>query len=309
MHRTDTNHWPANLALLLAMLLWGSSFVALKLAFQAFQPLTVIFARLLVASLCCLPFLGLLRGVQLRRQDLKYLALMALLEPCLYFLFEANALANTTASQAGMVTALLPLLVAVAAGLLLHERVTPRNAAGFALAVLGAAWLSLSAEASADAPNPLLGNLLEFLAMVCAAGFIVTLKRLTHNYGPLFLTAVQAVVGSLFYLPLLFLPATAWPATPEPVPILAVLYLGSCVTLGAYALYTYGISRLPATQSAAFVNLIPVFTVILSALLLGERLSVAQVAMGCTVFAGVWLARAPASAEAVHPAPAGEEQG
>ena len=78
---------------------------------------------------------------------------------------------NTSAAQAGMITALLPLLVAMGAYVFLHERITRTTLAGFLLAVVGAVWLSLAGEASSSAPAPLLGNFYEFLAMLCAMGY------------------------------------------------------------------------------------------------------------------------------------------
>ena len=103
------------LSLILAMLLWGSSFIALKLAFQVYDPMVVIFSRMLIASLCLLLILPTIWRFEYRRGDSKYLLLMAICEPCLYFLFEAAALENTSAAQAGMITSLLPLMVALGA--------------------------------------------------------------------------------------------------------------------------------------------------------------------------------------------------
>ena len=76
-----------------------------------------------------------------------------------------------------------------------------------------------------------------------------------------------------------------------PVPALAVVYLGSFVTLGAYLCYNYGVSKIPASQASAFVNLIPVFTVILGFAILGERFSVWQYAASVLVLAGVFLSQ------------------
>ena len=294
----------AILSLTAAMFLWGSSFVALKLAFQQYDPMFVIFARMALASVCFLPFLFKYRPVLPRRRDLKYFLFMALCEPCLYFLFEAAALQNTTASQAGMITAMLPLLVAVAARFFLKEHITGKTMAGFVLAITGAVWLSISGESSEGAPNPPLGNFLEFLAMVAATGYIITLKRLTRDYSPFFLTAVQAFIGALFFLPFLSLPSTTLPAQFHPVSAGAVLYLGTAVTMGAYGLYNFGVSRLPASQASAFVNLIPVFTVFLGWLILGETFTAPQYIASIAIFAGIFLSqsgsgREPLSKEAL----------
>jgi drug/metabolite transporter (DMT)-like permease len=168
---------------------------------------------------------------------------------------------------------------------------TRQTLAGFGVAIVGASWLSLAGQPSAEAPNPILGNFLEFLAMVCATGYIISLKRLSARYSPFFLTAVQAFVGSVFFFPFLFLPATAIPERFDPMPAMAIVYLGAIVTLGAYGLYNYGVSRIPVSRASVFFNLIPVFTVIMGALILEERFSFFQYIASGLVFLGIYLSQ------------------
>lgn len=283
--------WIPIAGMIVAMFIWGSSFVALKLAFRGYDPMVVIFARMFVASICFLPFLVRFRRVSVRPSDLKYMLFMGICEPGLYFLFEAKAIQYTTASQAGMITTTLPLIVAAAAALFLGERVTRQTLVGFSVAIAGACWLSMGAEATASAPNPPLGNFYEFLAMICATGYIITLKRLAASYPPFFLTGIQAGIGTVFYFPLLFLPSTALPSAHPAIPLLAVIYLGTLVTLGAYGLYNFGLSRIPANQASAYINLIPVFAILLDWLVLGQTLTVGQYLASAMVFAGVFLSQ------------------
>lgn len=283
--------WLPVASLLLAMLLWASSFVALKLAFRSYHPMVVIFGRMFIASLCFLVFIPSFRRIRFRRRDLKYLVIMAVCEPCLYFVFEAKAMEYTTASQAGMITAMMPLLVAVLAWTFLRERVSPLTLVGFMMAIAGACWLSLASVSDAYAPNPMLGNFYEFIAMICAAGYTVALKHLSADYPPLFMTAFQAFLGSLFFFPFLLLPQTTLPTEFILVPALAILYLGVFITLAAYACYNFGVSRVPASQAAGFVNLIPVFAVILAMLILGETMNFQQYLASGLVFIGVLVSR------------------
>jgi len=286
---TKDHHLLPTISLIVAMFLWASSFVALKLAFQSYQPMQVIFGRMMIGSLCFVIFIPTFRKINWRRHDLKYFLFMGICEPCLYFLFEAKALQLTSASQAGMITAMLPLLVAILAWSWLKESISRQTLAGFSLAIIGACWLSLASEISISAPNPLLGNFFEFLAMVCAAGYTVSLKHLTNNYPPLFLTAFQAFIGALFFFPFLFLPGVGFSIAWETTSALAVIYLGTFITLGAYGCYNYSVSRIPASRAAGYINLIPVFGVILGMLILGDTLNLSQWLACGLVFCGVWL--------------------
>lgn len=279
------------LALVLAMLLWSSAFIVLKNLLAVWGPGQVIFGRMLVASACFLMLWPFWRNIGYRTGDWRWFIAMGLAEPCLYFLFEAHALNYTSAGQAGMITATLPLLVSITAFLFLGERISRRQLSGFLIAILGVVVLTLSGERTAAAPCAWLGNLLEFGAMLCASGYVIALKHLSARYSPLFLTALQAFTGVVFFAPLALL---------EPLPSVvgvtqwcSLLYLGACVTLGAYLLNNWAITRLPVTQASAFSNLIPVFTLFLAYWWLGERMTLLQLLASGVVLLGVIISQKP----------------
>jgi len=280
----------AVVCLIVAMALWGSSFIALKWAFAELPALWVIFARMALGSLVFLLAWRWRGRIRYRAGDWRYLLGLAACEPCLYFIFEALALQNTSAAQAGMITALLPLLVAMGAFVFLRERISRTTLAGFLLAMCGAIWLSLAGNADAHAPSPLLGNFYELLAMLCAMGYTLLLKHLSARYSAFILTAMQAFIGSVFFLPLALLSAPM-PASISPLGLAAVAYLGVVVTVGAYGLYNYGVSQMPASQASGFTNLIPLFTLVFAMLLLGERLNAMQMLAAALVFGGVALSQ------------------
>ncbi|MEO4027263.1 DMT family transporter [Chromobacterium vaccinii] len=280
------------LALTLAMFLWSSAFIVLKYVFQFYHPLAVLFARMAIATLCLLPLaMGGRIAWHYRKGDWPWLLAMGLCEPCLYFLFEANALMHTSASQAGVITATLPMMMAVGAALFLHERQPRQVWLGIALSFAGVIWLSMDSQAGPGAPDPLLGNALEFCAMICASGYVLIAKRLSVRYSPLALTGVQTLAGCAWFGLAMLTPWGVWPDKLLLVPSLWVLYLGAAITLGAYGLYTWAVSRIPVARAGAFNNLIPVFTVAMAWLLLDEKLQAWQGAAGALVFAGVWLSQ------------------
>ena len=280
-----------SLCLILAMFLWGSSFVAMKLAFQDYHPMVVIFGRMAVASLAFLCFLPRFKTIHIRRQDWHLLAIMAVSEPCLYFFFEALALQNTSAAQASMITAMLPLLITMASVCFLGERSSKKTLIGLFLAMGGAILLSLSGTANEQAPAPLLGNFYEFMSMICATAYTIAIKRLTAFYPPLFLTAIQAWTGALFFAPFLALPQVPLPHSFLILPLSAILYLGLAVTLVAYGLYNFSLAHMEASKSSIFITLIPLFTLLLSRILLQESFTLLQYIGGFTIFSGVILSQ------------------
>ncbi len=274
---------------ILAMLIWASSFIALKIALNSMPAMSVIFFRMLIASLLFAFFYKKFKDIKIQKEDWKFIIFMVICEPGLYFVFEAKALVYTSAAQAGVIASVMPLITAFGAGIFLKEKITKALIIGSILAMLGATWLSLSATAQSYAPNPLLGNFLEALAMSCGAGYALSLKHLSKKFSALFLTAIQAFGGLLFFLPLSIF---EWSSLSLEVDgVLAVLYLGIVVTMGGYGLFNYSLTLIPASKASSFINLIPAFTLILAFIILGERLNVYQLMATALIFLGVFVSQ------------------
>jgi drug/metabolite transporter (DMT)-like permease len=280
---------PASLCLLIATFLWGSSFVALKYTINSYDPIFVIFMRMLITLLISLCLWRWIKRFDYQRGDWKYLLSMSLAEPCLYFLFEGYALQYTSASQAGVLVSSLPLIVAFLAFYMLKERLSKAILVGFTLCIAGGLLLTYMSPSSNDASNPILGNSLEFLAMICAAYYSVSLKRLSLRYSPLSLIALQGFSGTLFFAPLLFF--TGLPEVHNTDALLGIVYLGTFVTLGGYGFYNYALTKVSVLTAAAYSNLIPVFSLLLSAILLGEVLNSHQWLSILIIFIGVVISQ------------------
>lgn len=283
-------------ALIIGMTAWASSFIGLKFALTAYSPFEVVAGRMLVASIICSPFIRPLFSVL--KDKRKFLILLAgiLCEPCLYFLFETSALRYTSSAQAGMVLAIMPLCVGFCAWILLKEKQTMQAWIGFVLAFFGVFWLSFSGESSQSAPNPFLGNMLELGAVFCGVGYTLSCRSLTAGMSPWVFTAAMAFGGTIFYIPLTFLPIEFSPVIldveiPEWMPLFAIFYLGMVVSLLGYGFYNYGIAKLSATEAAAYINLIPVITLFIGVCFLQEHLTAEQYIASALILGGMVLSQ------------------
>jgi drug/metabolite transporter (DMT)-like permease len=277
------------LCLIGAVLLWGTSFAAMKTALAGFAPMAVVWIRMVLGTAVLLPFWHKVPKPVYRRGDWKWLVLLGLFEPCLYFLLEGFAINLTTSSQAGMVSAIVPLLVAAGAWLFLKERLPLPAIVGLVVSVGGVIVLSLAGAPGQNAPAPALGNTLELLAMFSAAGYMLVLKRMSSRYDPWFLTGVQSFMGTLFFLPgaLLSNPVT-WLTAPRSAWI-GALYLGLFVTVGGLGLYNMAVSRMHASRAVMAINLIPLVAVVAGWLVLGEALAPIQGVACAAIVGGVVL--------------------
>ena len=280
----------ALLALAGAVLLWGTSYAAAKTALQQVSPATLIGLRMLLASLVLLPFWSRLPRPRYQAGDGRWLLVLGLLQPCLYFLCEVQALRHTSSAQAGTIAALVPLFVAVMARIWLGERLRTPALLGLLASLAGVILLSLAAVGSVAAPDPLLGNSLQLMAMLCAASYMVLLKRLSDRYDTWWLTGVQNLLGVLFYLPAVWLARDSL-LTVDLQGWLATGYLGGIVTLGGFGLYNMALRVLPASEAALSINLVPLLAILVGWLLLGEAMTPLQSLAALLILGGVVISQ------------------
>ncbi len=283
---------------------FGLSFVATKYALRGFEPQLLAFLRFALAG-------GLLWVVwRLRpgrerasRAELKRLALLGLVTPALYFTLEIQGIARTSASEAAIIIAAIPIFVSALSALVLGERTARLQWAGIALSFAGVVGLmQFGAEAGG---GRLAGNLLVLGAAFAAAVYSLMARRLLLTRSALFVTTFQNLFGALFLLPLALLEmAVAGVRTPTGTAVGAVLYLTLLCSMAAYLLLNYAFRFLEASRVAVFINLTPVVAVVGAYLLLGERLTAAQVAAAVVVIVGVWVTNSGRPAKAKPEAPA-----
>lgn len=280
---------PVILALGVTVLLWGSSFPVAKIVLRGMTPITYIFLRFTVASF----LFGLLMLKKFRRLPLRIhlkLFLIALFEPTLYFLFETSGLQYTSASSASLIIAGVPGMVALLAGIFLKERLNLQQWAGVILAIFGVVLLVGFDDNAAYADSSLLGNALILLAVVSTAFYMIIARHISGEVGVLELTFYQVVYGMIQLLPLYLIFED--PVVLSEIPfesIGAFFFLVFGATIVAFLCYNYAISKIHVSRAAVFINGIPLVSVIVSAILLGERLGVNQFIGGAVVIAGVTL--------------------
>ena len=278
---------PVMMLLVLCYALWGGGMIAMKYAFESFDVLHVVFARVAFAALFYLSLFPKWYRLPYEKGDWKYLLLLVLFEPCLFFLFETFSMKYTTASQGGVVAACFPLCTAVAAWLFLKEKLTGRTIVAIVLAVIGVGGASWFAEEDARAVNPLFGNLLMFGAVLSSSGYAVCVRFISRRYGFLCISAIQAIGGALVFAPSLFF--SSLPREVTPAALGGLLYMGIAVGILAYLLLNVSLRHLQAGVVSLFGNLIPVFTLLFAFFFLGETVNVPQMACVGLALAGVLL--------------------
>lgn len=278
------------LALALAILFWGFSFVATKIALQSFTPFCLIFFRFIVASLFFIPLLYRRGLPRLTGQNLRHLALLAVFQPGLYFTFETIGLQYTSATKTSLIIATIPVVVLMLSMIFLKERLRLMNALGVAISLAGVSLL-IFGGGSTGLGGSFFGDMLILGAVLSASIYMIMTRRLGQSISPLQITGMQIIFGAMIFLPAFLwdLPRLHWSEVSSDS-LTALILLTLFATIGAFLCYNFALSRIPAARAAVCINAIPLITTFGAWLLLDERLSVMQCIGGIIVLSAVYLA-------------------
>ena len=278
----------AYLSITIAVILYGTTLTATKICLNYYTTSQLMTFRLLISAILFIPFLfSIYKNIRIEKRDILLILLMVLCEPCLYFIFETNALKYTTSGQAGIVSALEPVLLLIGARIVLKEKFIKIVYLGLAIAIAGSVMLSLSSDVSELAPRPLLGNFLELIAIILTDTCVITTKYLMDRYPPFFLAGIAVIGGAIFFSILNISTHSSFHLVLNPS-LFLVIYLG-ILTVVAYALYNFAICTLPASKFSPFLFLLPVAAVLFGWFFLGETINIKQFLACILVFSGIYI--------------------
>lgn len=212
--------------------------------------------------------------------------------------FFFHALQNTSADNGALIMATNPLLTALLAALLLGEKITGRHLVALPVALVGVAVVISNGNLEhLDHFQVAKGDLLMLCANLAWAAFNVATRRYMPKASPVGNTALMMSAGALI-LTLIALGGHAPLTVPGWHATLAMAMMVVGGTVVAYLFWNLGIQHLGAGRAALFLNLTPVFAMLVSGLL-GTLPSLAQITGGLIVLAGVSLAMLPGRQRAV----------
>ncbi|MDQ0226592.1 DMT family transporter [Metabacillus niabensis] len=270
-------HFVASVKVILAMIIVGSSVVAGKLLAQSFPVFLASELRFLVATIIMVPILIRIEGFpSIQKREMLILFLQGLFGVFLYSIFMLYGLTFTTAIEAGIITSTIPAVTGGLAFLFLKERLTKSVSVGILLAVLGTLIINVVGSASdiERGSSPIFGNLLIFGAVICEALFIILGKFVSQRVSPLAISTIVSVLGTILFLPLSLYEGAKFNF--EGVTMAEwglILYFGIVVTVIAFILMYQGVSKVPASTVGVLTGVLPISSVILSVLILGEKIS------------------------------------
>lgn len=288
--------WPIYFKLVLVALLWGGTFIAGRLLAESLSPLMSAIGRfglaVFILILLTIKLEGRLPKLSLRQVAITFT--LGLTGIFTYNLFFFTALSEMPASRTALFVAFNPIATAVLVSLLYREKISFQKLLGIFVAVLGALTvisnghlLTVIQDISQAFGH---GEFSMLCAVISWAIYTVVGRKALLGLSPLVSTTYAAIWGLLLLLMM-------WLFSPN-VQVLSELNWKVCAAIGYLAIfgtvipfiwYYQGIKKIGAAQTSVFTNFVPLFGVLLGALLLNEQISSSMLLGGALVIIGVVL--------------------
>jgi drug/metabolite transporter (DMT)-like permease len=276
----------------LAMIFWAFSFIWFKIANKTFQPITIVFLRLVIAIIILTSYLLVKKKfVKIRKEDRKLFLMLAAFEPFFYFLGESFGLTYVSATVGSVLISTIPVVATIGAWIVFRERLKIINYIGIIVSFVGVVIFVINRDGSLT--FNMKGLALLMLAVFSASGYNLTLSRLVGGYEPVFIVNVQNILGAILFLPVfLIFNLKTFLNTPFTLgsftPVIELAVFASC---GAFILFAYSVRNLGITRANVFTNFIPIFTAFFSFFILGDKLTYQNITGMMIVIAGLIMSQ------------------
>jgi drug/metabolite transporter (DMT)-like permease len=275
--------------MLVTSFLWGGNFVVAKTLVAHASPMTLTTVRWFIAIIVLVPLVWWKeKKLVPPKQAIVPLLLMGVTGVALFNIFQFLALERTTSTNAGLISTMNTISIALFSFVLLKEKITKWQLSAMVLSLFGVVLVLSKGNWQLLLDFQLNTGDLWMLAAVCVWGlYSVCSKWAMQTASPLMATLYAGIFGVL-----LLLPFTSTDFTFTNVNtsfILSMLYTGIISTVVCMVFWNIGVQKLGATTSGIFLNFNPIFTALLAYLFIGENMSWLQGIGGLIVIMGCYL--------------------
>ncbi len=268
--------------------IWGTTWLAIKVALTGFSPLAGVGARFLIAGVVLYAISAVFPRPKAEAPPVKLIVMLALTMVGGNYVLTYIAETHLASGLVAVLFGTMPFFIFGLGAFMLRERVTARTIAGALAALGGVATISLTGEGGA-----LAYVLAALLASALSAFGNVYLKRYSHcdplrTFAPAMLLSGTVVsIAAVILAPIDFGRAFAWP------PLLATLYLAVFGSSLTFYLNHWLLRHLTAWMVGLEALIIPVIAIVIGALLAHEAFGARELIGAALVIAGVWIALSP----------------
>lgn len=275
---------------LAAVIFWGVSFIATKIALVSLSPVTIIFLRLLLGSIL-LTAIAVTTGRKFSINLKSHRGILLLAIIAVFHLWiQVTGLQFTSAANTGWIIGITPVFMAVLGLFFFNERLTSLKVTGIIIAITGLLLLISKGDFNSIDTISNKGDFLILGSAFTWSVYSIVNKKISLNYPPmmtiLFLFIMMIIIIAPFTITeetvnsVLHLSVKGWAA---------ILFLGIFCSGIAYVLWAQSLKEMESVKAGAFLYFEPFITVSASWLILNEEITFLMILAGIIITAGVIL--------------------
>lgn len=281
------------------MILWGLSYLSIKVVVSEIDPGVSALYRFLLATFILYFYHKFKVGkVNILKKDKINLAFAGLIGVSLYFYFENYAVNFTSAANVAIILSSIPLFTFTIRGLFYKEKFSPIKIFGAILSCIGLIIIVASKDRVSLFSKGTVGDLMTIGAALSWVIYGLITSKLEGNYSSLTITTYQSIWGTIFLIPSIFIGGI------HPISMLAsvnLLFLSVGCTCFGYIAYVVCLKNLGDTVINTYVNLQPIVSIVSAYFLLGEAITLYQIIGSSIIIFGIFFVSLPNRKKTLEP--------
>lgn len=276
-------------AIMTAVVLWGISFVNIRVAVQVLPAMTLGALRFTIASVLLFGVMKMKKeSFKLHKEDFWNVFVAGAVGITIYFYFENNGIKYTSASAASLIIASIPVFSVIFESLIYKKPITKRSVLSLTLSVIGVCMVVGVDMGALLGSGYMKGYLMMGGAVIAWVAYSVTSTPLFKKYSQLQVLFWQSIIGLGCFIPFAMMENTVWADVTQDI-WMHVAILGVFASAIGFYVYLYALDVLGMGESSYYLNVIPVVTIIVGYFYLGETLGMVQLLGGAVIIASVLL--------------------
>ncbi|WP_270940301.1 DMT family transporter [Romboutsia lituseburensis] len=276
--------------MLFATIFWAGAFIAGKFSIGEFPVFSLVFFRFLIATIII--FMILIKTEEnwkINKQDLKTFLVLGVVGMVGYHVFFFLSLKYTSATNSSLIGATNPIVTTMLACIFLKDKITYKNILGILISLFGVILITTNGNISVLFNMKFnIGDILMMVAVLCWATYGVLSKKVLEVYSPIKITSYAFLTCVIILIPLVIL-EKPWIYIPNTTfnGWMSVIYMAIFPSVGGYLIQQMSIKKIGPTKTSLFINLVPVFSMILAFCILGESISIIKIIAGILIICGI----------------------
>lgn len=278
--------------MLIAVFFFSGAFIAGNYSTVQFPPFSLTLFRFLFAFIFMLPIMKLSgENMKLHKGDIWYITMLAIVGMVGYHVFFFSALRHTSVINSSLIAAINPIATTIFSVIILNEKLTTKNIIAIGVCFLGI--IVVITKGNLGILKTLsfnVGDLYMLVAVIVWALYTVLSKKMLKKYSPIKVTTYVFAMTIVVLIPALIWenPAT-YIGNTDMKGWLSILYMALFASTCGYLIQQISIKKIGPMRTNLYYNLVPVFSMILSLLILKTTVSPVQIVAGIFIIVGVLI--------------------